>query len=231
MNIETLFPHFSTTSMLRMFVCGLILKLLIYCLGVSRIALIYFTIESLPIEHIDLPLFFFPFSGDVRCHCNQPACVRTGYMCKSRGPQAACFVEHSGFMNVDRSSDISRHGCIEMLPIEERTPCLDQALETFASQNGGSVRAGHAHRHHKSGQNHGKSITCCLDDMCNYVKTIIKDEEQEPEQYKPRTVPTDPWIPLNTRNPSNKNENIDSLGKHLQESIGINGLCLNSSKF
>lgn len=92
-------------------------------------------------------------------------------MCKSTGPQAACFVEHSGFVNVHRSSDISRHGCIEMLPIEERTPCLDQALDTFASQNGGYVRTdAHAHRHalssghrhgHKAAQNH-KSIICCL---------------------------------------------------------------------
>ncbi|KAJ6224189.1 hypothetical protein RDWZM_002734 [Blomia tropicalis] len=164
---------------------------------------------------------------DIRCHCNQPACVRTGYMCKSTGPQAACFVEHSGFLNVDRSSDISRHGCIEMLPVEERTPCLDLALANFASQNGGNhnvhtrhqMHAGHRKLSHNIGSHNlrssHKSIMCCLDDMCNYVKTIVEDPSINSMDGQTHSKESN-------IDRSKVIDDIDSLGKHLQESMGIN---------
>jgi hypothetical protein len=100
--------------------------------------------------------------GDIRCHCNQPQCVRTGYMCKSTGASAACFLEHSGYVNVDGRSDISRHGCIELLPQQMRDMCaknLHQPLQHHSHHN---------HRHH----NQNQSIICCSEDMCNYVKNV-----------------------------------------------------------
>ena len=183
---------------------------------------------------------FFHQTGDIRCHCNQPTCVRTGYMCKSTGPQAACFVEHSGFVNLDRSSDISQHGCIEMLPIEQRTPCLEQALATFASQqqqqhySHGSSEHNHNSTSLQQQRNNlrpqqNKSIMCCLDDMCNYVKSIIDENgsnnnnnaDDDGAKYGRRPISSF------SNNNNNNNENIDSLGRHLQESYRTNGLCSN----
>lgn len=143
-------------------------------------------------------------------------------MCKSTGPQAACFLEHSNFVNAGRSSsDISRHGCIEMLPIEQRTPCLDQALDAFASQNAGygthhsSNNHRHVHHGHRSGDQQ-KSTTCCLDDMCNYVKTNVRDEVDVVTRNEQKVVQvTNQW---NTIRGSAKADNIDSLGKHFEDS-------------
>ncbi|KAH9391004.1 hypothetical protein TYRP_006594 [Tyrophagus putrescentiae] len=181
--------------------------------------------------------------SDIRCHCNQPACVRTGYMCKSTGPQAACFVEHSNFVNAGRSSsDISRHGCIEMLPIGQRTPCLTQALDVFASQNAGYAvpqrtgahHHGTGHRHlldggrhhgHRSADHQQKSTTCCLDDMCNYVKTNIREEEAAvagvDRNEPPKVEVTSQWNPsraVGSGSSTAKTDNMDSLGKHFEES-------------
>ena len=55
---------------------------------------------------------FFTFSArldELRCHCNLPVCVTTGYMCKSA--MGTCFSEI-----VDRTDlSKSRHGCLELL--------------------------------------------------------------------------------------------------------------------
>ena len=56
------------------------------------------------------PLFFIWWRLDeLRCHCNLPVCVTTGYMCKSA--MGTCFSEI-----VDRNDlSRSRHGCLELL--------------------------------------------------------------------------------------------------------------------
>jgi len=48
-------------------------------------------------------------TGDVRCFCNLPVCVTTGYMCKSQG--AGCFSDLEDYPDVYKA----RHGCLEML--------------------------------------------------------------------------------------------------------------------
>lgn len=165
---------------------------------------------------------------DIHCYCNQPVCVRTGYMCKSKGQQAGCFVEHSGFGNMDRSSDISRHGCIEMLPNDQRVSCLELALAIRSSHHH-SISNHHRNHHHihihrqqqpnnhqissNFRRTHNKTITCCLDDMCNYVKTIIDDSndsdfEHSNQQQRPPIIS------------SSNDHHFDSLGKQLQESYG-----------
>lgn len=51
----------------------------------------------------------FVYIDELRCHCNLPVCVTTGYMCKSS--RGTCFSEI-----VDRTDlSKSRHGCIELL--------------------------------------------------------------------------------------------------------------------
>ena len=49
------------------------------------------------------------FTGDVRCFCNLPVCVATGYMCKSQG--GGCFSDLEDYPDVYKA----RHGCLEML--------------------------------------------------------------------------------------------------------------------
>jgi hypothetical protein len=118
--------------------------------------------------------------GDIRCHCNQPICVRTGYMCKSTGASAACFLEHSGYVNVDGISDISRHGCIELLPPQMRDMCV---------KNLNLPPHHHSHRHH----NNNQSIICCSEDMCNYVKNIdIINVKTQPKSNDTQAVGTYP---------------------------------------
>lgn len=48
-------------------------------------------------------------TDELRCYCNLPVCVTTGYMCKSA--MGTCFTEI-----VDRGDlSKSRHGCLELL--------------------------------------------------------------------------------------------------------------------
>lgn len=46
---------------------------------------------------------------ELRCHCNLPVCVTTGYMCKSA--MGTCFSEIVDRTDLSRS----RHGCLELL--------------------------------------------------------------------------------------------------------------------
>ncbi|GIY24586.1 uncharacterized protein CDAR_169461 [Caerostris darwini] len=52
---------------------------------------------------------------DVRCYCNLPACVTSGYMCKSSA--GVCVSDHFGF-----NGDLwqSRHACMELLNDEDQ---------------------------------------------------------------------------------------------------------------
>ena len=101
--------------------------------------------------------------ADIRCFCNLAHCVQTGYMCKSTGPNAACYSEHLG---PRLSLDTSRHGCIERLSTELQPVCSESA-EIFA-----------AHNNHDQMNGGGRlppptrfpSLSCCQHDMCNYVK-------------------------------------------------------------
>ncbi|KAH9417318.1 hypothetical protein DERP_007315 [Dermatophagoides pteronyssinus] len=189
---------------------------------------------------------------DIRCYCNQPVCVRTGYMCKSKGnhQQAGCYVEHTNSFNNmmnDRSSDISRHGCIEMLSNDQRIPCMELALALRSSlshhHNHNHNHHSNHHRHHSSihihqpmttttnnnnnhnnhpiHRKHNKTITCCLDDMCNYVKTINDDTNNDSDNHHHHQQPQSTII-------SSSNE-FDSFGKHLQENFGIEGSSIQQS--
>lgn len=47
-------------------------------------------------------LIFSSVKAEIRCYCNQPACVSTGYMCKSA--VGLCFTEYTGGL----------HGCLQV---------------------------------------------------------------------------------------------------------------------
>lgn len=126
--------------------------------------------------------------GDIRCYCNHPVCVRTGYMCKSSGANAACYSEHLAFGTID-TSDKSRHGCIELLPLHMKPICEAQVKINPEPTSSEHDHRGHHHPyhnrphqgHHSSGNSGGgggspsqrtPSLICCSDDMCNYVSKL-----------------------------------------------------------
>ncbi|XP_008197557.2 BMP and activin membrane-bound inhibitor homolog [Tribolium castaneum] len=100
------------------------------------------------------------FSTDyVRCFCNLPQCVSTGYMClSSEGGCFSSFLDHAGHHSKDYRG---RHGCLEFLSEENRAICA-------------------------AASNTKKTLTlCCHHDMCNHVdspqtKDIINNTQQEP---------------------------------------------------
>lgn len=83
-------------------------------------------------------------ADDIRCYCNLPACVSTGYMCKSA--QGTCFSE------VVDHSDLSktRHGCVELLS-RPSNECIT---------------------HPNAKARVSPSLMCCNEDMCNYIDKL-----------------------------------------------------------
>lgn len=59
------------------------------------------------------PLFLF-VAENVRCFCNLPQCVTTGYMCKSSG--GVCFSDLQDHPHPRSTVYGGRHGCAELLP-------------------------------------------------------------------------------------------------------------------
>lgn len=92
--------------------------------------------------------------GEIRCYCNHPSCVVTGYMCKSSA--GSCFTEHFA-----HSKDLSRsrHGCTELLSSEKKSRCQipgGGAAIVAAVEQASSLPL----------------IFCCKEDMCNYINTM-----------------------------------------------------------
>ena len=62
-------------------------------------------------------IFVLCVSGELRCYCNEPSCVSTGYMCKSQARQCYTAVEVHG----DKTR--ATHGCLESLPTPQHGLC------------------------------------------------------------------------------------------------------------
>jgi hypothetical protein len=105
-----------------------------------------------PVHLITLLALVATALGDTRCFCNLSQCVQTGYMCKSVGPNAACYSEYLG----PKLSDV-HHGCIEKLPLKLHDIC-GQSAEV--ARESGSQRLL---------PSRFPSLLCCQNDMCNYV--------------------------------------------------------------
>ncbi|XP_077480923.1 BMP and activin membrane-bound inhibitor homolog a isoform X2 [Stigmatopora argus] len=80
--------------------------------------------------------------GEIRCYCDAPHCVATGYMCKSE--LNACFTK---VLDPLSSNSPLTHGCLD--PIAN-------AGDVCSNQRGSDARAG------------ATTLDCCHDDMCNY---------------------------------------------------------------
>lgn len=80
-------------------------------------------------------------SDDIRCFCNLPVCVATGYMCKSEG--GGCFSDLEDYPDVHRA----RHGCLEMLDRVQQEQCHQLS----------------------SSSSHLQILWCCYKDLCNHI--------------------------------------------------------------
>ncbi|KAM6977338.1 BMP and activin membrane-bound inhibitor homolog a [Aplochiton taeniatus] len=81
--------------------------------------------------------------GEIRCYCDAPHCVATGYMCKSE--LNACFTKVLDPFNLN--SPLT-HGCLD--PVVSAADVCSSSKTTEVSLGGIST------------------IECCHDDMCNY---------------------------------------------------------------
>ncbi|XP_050311123.1 uncharacterized protein LOC126746783 isoform X2 [Anthonomus grandis grandis] len=88
-------------------------------------------------------------SDHVRCFCNLPPCVATGYMCKSSS--GGCF---SDLVNSTKTATYrARHGCIEYLTEAQRYECPI------------GDKDGQIHRI----EGRRSLMVCCTNDMCNHI--------------------------------------------------------------
>ncbi|XP_059607741.1 uncharacterized protein LOC132255652 [Phlebotomus argentipes] len=86
-------------------------------------------------------------SDDIRCHCNLPICITTGYMCRTNG---GCFSEVKE--SADDDDLPARHGCMHLLE--------DKHLK--CNLEGGR---------HQQIRSSTALLRCCQEDMCNHVDT------------------------------------------------------------
>ena len=85
------------------------------------------------------------FPGEIRCYCDAPHCVATGYMCKSE--LNACFTKVLDPLNAN--SPLT-HGCLD--PVTNVAEVCSSGPRA-ADALGGAL---------------GATVECCHDDMCNY---------------------------------------------------------------
>ncbi|KAF5306976.1 hypothetical protein FQR65_LT07198 [Abscondita terminalis] len=84
----------------------------------------------------------------VRCFCNLPACISTGYMCKSSG--GGCFSEV-----VDQGDYKGLHGCLELLnDRNQKKRCENYPTTTTSNQKKLDSKS---------------PLLCCYHDMCNHA--------------------------------------------------------------
>jgi len=107
-------------------------------------------------------------SGEVRCFCNLPACVSTGYMCKS-SPGGGCFsdLHRRNYPNNENNSQYGgRHGCVELLTNkEQRDWCQRYPNENLSRRKSPHLKS---------------LLHCCYEDLCNHAdsrqtKDLIND--------------------------------------------------------
>ncbi|XP_014678037.1 PREDICTED: BMP and activin membrane-bound inhibitor homolog [Priapulus caudatus] len=89
--------------------------------------------------------------AEIRCYCNLPACVATGYMCKAH--HGACFSRIANELDIAKS----HHGCSGML-------ADPQERETCVHLNGSKAKDG--------GEGKWPMVLCCKEDMCNYIDNV-----------------------------------------------------------
>ncbi|MEE6467045.1 hypothetical protein FKM82_007130 [Ascaphus truei] len=81
--------------------------------------------------------------GEIRCYCDAPHCVATGYMCKSE--LNACF---SRLLDPQNTNSPLTHGCLDSI-----------------ANNADHCKVQNAHNHTGTAV---LRLDCCHEDMCNY---------------------------------------------------------------
>lgn len=89
-------------------------------------------------------IFVFLFPGEIRCYCDAPHCVATGYMCKSE--LNACFTK---VLDPLSANSPLTHGCLD--PIANAADICSSNSQRVADALIGAT-----------------TLECCHDDMCNY---------------------------------------------------------------
>ncbi|XP_074659310.1 BMP and activin membrane-bound inhibitor homolog [Tubulanus polymorphus] len=107
-------------------------------------------------------------AGEIRCYCNTPSCISTGYMCKSA--RGRCFSRRHHEYGTPSSDTI--HGCIEKLTPKEQIACR---------KDGGVIVVKNAP------SSDWPVVTCCKTDMCNYVDSL--NLNFNPDDSSNRSVP------------------------------------------
>ncbi|KAK5619015.1 hypothetical protein CRENBAI_004090 [Crenichthys baileyi] len=82
--------------------------------------------------------------GEIRCYCDAPHCVATGYMCKSE--LNACFTKVLDPLNAN--SPLT-HGCLD--PVSNAADVCSSSSQRAAELLSGAL-----------------TLECCHEDMCNY---------------------------------------------------------------
>ncbi|XP_018335891.1 BMP and activin membrane-bound inhibitor homolog isoform X2 [Agrilus planipennis] len=91
----------------------------------------------------------------VRCFCNLPVCVSSGYMCKSGG--GGCFSDVQDGTSETRQAPSyqGRHGCLELITDKEQRAWCEKGNNSKSST--------------KKRQHPRSLFHCCYHDMCNHV--------------------------------------------------------------
>ncbi|KAG5893426.1 hypothetical protein JTB14_017866 [Gonioctena quinquepunctata] len=134
-----------------------------YCISVI-LSLVSANEESVSINKpvIKTPKSWHFSTDHIRCFCNLPSCVTTGYMCKSSG--GGCFSEV-----IDQSTSVyrGRHGCLELLNEQDtHLKCQRRGLNERTTI--------------RRKENSNSLLICCYHDMCNHIesppaKNLIND--------------------------------------------------------
>ncbi|XP_070565827.1 BMP and activin membrane-bound inhibitor homolog [Ptychodera flava] len=100
--------------------------------------------------------------GLIRCYCDDPQCVESGYMCKS---DHGCYSEFP--LEADAKSRPLGHGCVESL---ETLQLCESGVATTTPQPPNRTEEAVATDFRWSG------FQCCREDMCNYNSIELKIE-------------------------------------------------------
>lgn len=88
--------------------------------------------------------------GEIRCYCDAPHCVATGYMCKSE--LNACFTK---LLDPFSANSPLTHGCLD--PVAHAADVCSSSASSSSSRSMDSLNGAVA-----------TTLECCHDDMCNY---------------------------------------------------------------
>ena len=120
---------------------------------------IYFWVYDGVVCHVVL---FCAADGDdavLRCYCNEVACVRTGYMCKTS--LGACFAQ--------RDDGHIRYACAHRLDDDsDRRLCLASAAASHDDEADYVIRRRVTSSSSRAEAVAWTELACCSTDMCNY---------------------------------------------------------------